>query len=376
MIEKTVRFTRRHWKLLLNMVTVLALGVLVYAIRGQFAETFKNLSKVNAWALLFLLPIQFLNYDAQTRLYQGIFKVVGSHLSYRPLFRLSLELNFVNHVFPSGGVTGISYFSVRMKSQGVTAARATAAHLFKLILYFLSFEILIVFAVFALAVQGRMSSIILLMASSLATLLVVGTAAFGFIVGSRERITGFFTYASRALNRLIRVVRPHYPETINVSRVQAVFEDLHENYQLMSHDWQKMRGPFLWALMANIWEVAAVYVVYIAFGSLVNVGAVILAYAVANFAGLISVLPGGVGVYEGLMTLILSATGVPSRLSLPVTVMYRMLSTLIQVPPGYYLYHLNLRTSAAQAAVIPPVKTVAGSSAAIKPTVGRKHPHE
>lgn len=372
MIEKTARFARKHWKLLLNIVTVIALGVLVYAIRGQFAETFKNLSKVNAWALLLLLPIQFLNYDAQTRLYQGVFRVVGSRLGYKPLFRLSLELNFVNHVFPSGGVTGISYFSVRMKSQGITAARATAAHLFKLILYFLSFEILIVFAVFALAVQGRMSSIILLMASSLATLLVVGTAAFGFIVGSRERITGFFTYATRALNRLIRIVRPHYPETINISRVQAVFEDLHDNYRLMSRDWQKMRGPFLWALMANIWEVASVYVVYVAFGSLVNVGAVILAYAVANFAGLVSVLPGGVGVYEGLMTLILSATGVPSRLSLPVTVMYRILSTLIQVPPGYYLYHLNLRTPASRTPDMPPLQPMGTSAIHAK---NKKGPH-
>jgi uncharacterized protein (TIRG00374 family) len=86
-----------------------------------------------------------------------------------------------------------------------------------------------------------------------------------------------------------------------------------------------------------------VYVVYIAFGSYVNLGAVILAYAVANFAGLVSVLPGGVGVYEALMTAVLVAAGVPARLSLPVTVMYRVLNTLLQLPPGYVLYHRTLR---------------------------------
>jgi len=57
---------------------------------------------------------------------------------------------------------------------------------------------------------------------------------------------------------------------------------------------------------------------------------------------LVSVLPGGVGIYEGLMTLVLTATGVPSRISLPVTVMYRVLNTLIQLPPGYYFYHQTL----------------------------------
>ena len=78
---------------------------------------------------------------------------------------------------------------------------------------------------------------------------------------------------------------------------------------------------------------------YVAFGEWVNIGAIILAYAVANFAGLISVLPGGIGIYEALMTGVLAAAGIPAALSLPVTVMFRVLSTTLQIIPGYYFYH-------------------------------------
>lgn len=335
----------QNWKLVLNIVTVLALAMLVWAIRDQFAQTFQNLFKVNAWALLLMIPAQILGYDAQARLYKHLFEIIGNKLSYKFLFRMSLELNFVNHVFPSGGVTGISYFGLRMKdkNKNLTSAKATAVQLLKLVLLFLSFEVLLVVGVFALAVQGHMSSIILMLAASLTTLLVVGTALFGFIIGSKRRIAGFFTYLTRAINWVIRQFRPKRPEAINVDSVRELFEELHENYVLMSKDWRQLKWPFLWALSINIWEVATVYVVYLAFGELVNIGAVIIGYSVANFAGLVSVLPGGVGVYEGLMTLTLSATGVPSRLSLPVTVMYRMLNTILQVPLGYYLYHKNLR---------------------------------
>jgi uncharacterized protein (TIRG00374 family) len=98
-------------------------------------------------------------------------------------------------------------------------------------------------------------------------------------------------------------------------------------------------------LVANETEILTIYVVYIAFGEWVNIGAVILAYAVANFAGLVSVLPGGIGIYEGLMTLVLAAGGIPAAVSLPVTIMYRVINTGIQLPPGYYLYHRNLRSS-------------------------------
>lgn len=335
-------FFKRRWKLIINLVTVAALAVLVVATWGQLTQTFDNLFRVHAWWLLALLPVEYLNYDAQARLYQGLFKITGNKLGYWPLFKSSLELNFINSVFPSGGVTGISYWSVRMRTAEITGAKATILHLMKLGLLFVSFELLIVFGMLVLAIDGHMNNVILLVAGSITTLLVVGTLAFIFIVGSRRRISAFFTWGTVQLNKLIHVVRPNHHETINVERARVMVDDLHDNYVLLSKDWRQLKAPFLWAFMANFWEVMAVYVVYIAFGHLVNFGAVILAYAVANFAGLISIAPGGIGIYEGLMTLVLAAAGIPSKLSLPVTVMYRVLNMLVQLPPGYWLYHKAL----------------------------------
>ena len=68
----------------------------------------------------------------------------------------------------------------------------------------------------------------------------------------------------------------------------------------------------------------------------------IIAYAIANFAGMVSVLPGGIGIYEALMTGVLAAGGVPPAISLPVTVMYRVVNMSVQLPPGYFLYHRAL----------------------------------
>jgi uncharacterized protein (TIRG00374 family) len=338
-------FLRRRWKLIVNLLTIGALVVLIVAIRGQLANTFDNLFKVHAWALLLIIPAEFLNYDAQARLYKSLFGIVGNDLGYWRLYGASLELNFINNVFPSGGVTGISYFGVRMRGDRISGAKAAVVQLLKLALLFLSFELLIVFGLFCLAIEGRMNSLILLVAGILTTVLVIGTAGFAFIIGSERRIAGFFTWATRVLNKALSPFRRGHGDAINVERARAIFEDLHKNYMDIRSDKRRLRAPFVWALLANFWEVVAVYVVYLAFGHLVNFGAVILAYAVANFAGLVSVLPGGVGIYEGLMTLVLTATGVPSRLSLPVTVMYRVVNTLVQMPPGYYFYHRTLNSA-------------------------------
>lgn len=333
----------QRWKLILNVVTLIALVILMVAIRKQLGDTIGNLGKVNGWALLLLLPVEALNYHAQAKLYQGLFAVVGNRLPYKFLYKTSIELNFVNHVFPSGGVTGISYFGLRLRDgEAISGGKATLIQIMKLALTFLSFEVLIVFGLVALAVMGRVNNLTILVAGSLSTLLLVGTVGFGIIVGSKQRINAFFTTVTKGLNRVIQVVRPKYPETINITRARQVFDDFHDNYQQIQASRAQLKAPFWYAFLANATEVLALYVVYIAFGHLVNVGAVILAYAVANFAGLVSVLPGGVGVYEALMTAVLVSTGVPAGVSLPVTVMYRVLNTLIQLPPGYYFYHKNL----------------------------------
>jgi len=336
-------YFKRNWKLILNIVTIIALIILIVAVRKQLGQTLHDLKRVHAWALLLLIPIEALNYHAQVKMYQGMFKIVGNKLRYTYLLRLALELNFVNHVFPSGGVTGISYFGLRLKRDGVGGAKATLVQLMKLVLTFISFEILLLLGMLILSAVGKASNSIIFIGTAITMLIFVGTAVGTYIIGERTRVQSFFLTTTKAVNKVIQVVRPKHPETISLDWARPIVDDLHDNYRLFRSKLRELEGPFVWGLVANITEVMAVYAVFMAFGHWVNVGAVILAYAVANFAGLVSVLPGGVGVYEALMTGVLLAGGVPAGISISATVMYRILNTLLQLPPGYYLYHKNLR---------------------------------
>jgi putative heme transporter len=344
-------FLASHWKLLLNIVTIVALVLSAYFLRSDLGDTINNFKQVNAWMILLLIPIEVLNYHAQTKLYQGMFNIVGNRLSYRFLLRASVELNFVNHVFPSGGAAGISYFGLRLKNGEITAAKATLIHVMKLALTFLSFEILLVIGMLCLAAVGKVNNLTILVGTAISTILLICTGLFAYVVGSKARINQLFTGITRGLNRLIKVVRPKHPETINISKAREVFDDFHDNYKQLRHSLPQLKGPFWWAFMANLTEVLAVYAVFFAFGEKVNIGAVILAYGVANFAGLVSVLPGGVGVYEFLMTAVLTTAGVPVGVSIPVIVMYRVVNTLIQVPAGYILYQRHLSSGDRGAAV-------------------------
>jgi uncharacterized protein (TIRG00374 family) len=350
MRRKLRPYLARHWRPLLNLATFLALAALIYVTRHQIVETLNNIQNVNYWVLLLMIPIEILNYHAYAKLYKGVLSFLGDEVSYKDMYRISLELNFVNHVFPSGGVSGISFFSLRLKRFGVRAGTSTVLQLIKFILIFVSFELLLVFGLFSLAINGKASNLIILLFGVLGTLLVVGSLLLGYIVGDKKRINAFFLFFTKAINRVLHTIRPRHPETFEISNVKQILNELHDNFQLIRHNWQVLKAPFWYALLANATEVAAIYVVYIAFGHWVNLGAVIIAYAIANFAGLISVLPGGVGVYEVLMTGVLATMGVPPGISVPVTVMYRILNMIIQIPIGYVLYHNAIQNSGADIA--------------------------
>lgn len=334
----------RRIKLIVNIVTIVALCGLGYALRGQFRSTLDNFSRVNLWILVFLIPAQIINYAAQAKFYQSMFRVVGDRFRYRSMARLALELNFVNTVFPSGGVSGFSYISLRLKDEGISTAKASTVQMMRFILIFLSMQVLLFFGLLALAISGRANDFVILLAGIIGTLITVGTLLVAYVIGSKRRINAFFLTVTHGINWLIHIFRPRSPETINISRAKAAFTEMHEVFVQVKTNLSDLRVPFGSALLSVVAEIATIYIVYLAFGQWVNVGAVILAYAVANFAGLVSILPGGIGIYEALMTAVLTAGGVPAAVSLPVTVMYRILNMAIGLPPGYFFYYKSLHS--------------------------------
>jgi uncharacterized membrane protein YbhN (UPF0104 family) len=54
-------------------------------------------------------------------------------------------------------------------------------------------------------------------------------------------------------------------------------------------------------------------------------------------------LPGGIGVYEPLMVGVLLSAGVPSGVAVSATLVSRVISLLLALSSGYFLYHRALR---------------------------------
>lgn len=90
--------------MILNVITFLLLGAAILLVREDIKKAFQDLGRINAIALLLMIPLQLQNYAAYAHLYQEFLRILGNKQPFKLMFKVALEMNFVNHVFPSGGL--------------------------------------------------------------------------------------------------------------------------------------------------------------------------------------------------------------------------------------------------------------------------------
>jgi uncharacterized protein (TIRG00374 family) len=349
--------TPKRIKIAINVITIVALGLLIYYSWPQITNGLKEILGAKISIVLLIIPLQLINYFVIAKFYQSYFKNGGQTLPMKLMYKVALELNFVNHIFPSGGVAGFSYLGLRMRKQGIPVARTTLAQTMRFGLTFISFLIILFIGMFLLSFGSGKSGggIAMFIGLSIAFLTLFTVMAVSYLISSANRIKAFTAFLPRVANRLSkRLVRKSY---INIERIERLCTNTHNDFVVMKHDWRKLKMPFIWALLINITEIGTIYLAYVALGQLVNPGAVILAYSVASFAGLVSILPGGIGVYEALMTGVLASAGVAKALALSATLIYRIVCMITFLPVGFILYQLAQRRGDAEAPSNEPART-------------------
>ncbi len=333
----------RSFKFWLNAITILALILLVIFARGQVVEAFKTFARINLLWMALIIPIQALNYYSVGQFYKSYLKTLGEKVKSSEMLKVALEMNFVNNVFPSGGVSGFGYLGVRLNKLGVKGSKTTLLQTSRHVLTFLSFIIYLLIALFLLSIFGEASRFIILIASSLSSLIIFGSMILVYIISDAGRVKQFTGALPKLLNSFFKLFRRENKNTIDIEKIDDLFGDLHKDYKHVRKNWKDLRYPFLWTMLMNLTEIVTIFIVYLAFSEIVNPGAIIISYAVANVAGLVAVLPGGVGIYEGLMTGVMASAGVRQALALSATVVYRVFNMTISLPIGYILYRRALK---------------------------------
>ncbi len=336
---------RLSFKAWLSIVSAVLVVLLLFLSRKELLHAWELLGQVDLWILALILPLTVLSYLSSGAMifsylrHQGVAKNVGP----ATFTRLSIELNFVNHVLPSGGVSGVSYMNWRLGQFGVSGGRATMAQMVRYVAGFAALIALLALSVILVTIDGNINRWTILTSGMLVVMMVALTVGGVYMLSSPHRTHMFADWFTMKANRFIRKVtfgkRHRFVRSV---RIKEFFDEMHDDYKEISKDRRLLLKPFMWGLSYTLAEVGIFAVVFWALGSAVNPAPILIAYGIATMAGLVVVTPGGAGAYETIMVLVLSMSGMAQGEAIAGVLLARIIILLLTVSVGYVLYQLAI----------------------------------
>jgi len=332
----------RSWA---TVITLVLLSVVVFFGWHDIVKVWELLGKVNLWILALLIPIQVFSYYAAGNIVFSYLKAKGNlkGISRWTMTRMSLELNFVNHILPSGGAAGFSYLGWVLSRHGVSAGRATMAQLVRFAMTYIAFLLLMAVSILVLILDNSMSRAVVFVGVILVSMAIVAAVLLVYIIGNKSRIIRFSDWITKISNKfLLFVTKGRAKNLIKDGTFNKFFTDLHQDYIEIKREKNILSRPFIWGIILNIADAALLFITFWAMGIWVNPVILLIAFGTSAVAGIISVLPAGAGVYEAVMIGFLVSAGVSSDVAIAGTFLSRVVLVSGTILFGYFFYQLTI----------------------------------
>lgn len=337
-----MKLSFRGW---LTIVTIVLLSVVIIFAWPEILKAWALIGQLNWLILLLLIPIQFASYYATGAMIFSYLRSKGNleNVSRWSTTRMALELNFVNHILPSGGAAGFSYLAWVLSKYKVSVSRSTFAQIIRFVLTFLSFVLLLLVAIVILAFTGHLERATIFIALGLVIAAIGGTLIMVWLVKSNVRLQRFSKWLTKTINHFVRwVTRGKKRVAVHEELFLEFFGGLHDDYLAIRRERKILAAPFVWATIANILDVALLWVSFWALGYTIDAALLFVAFGIASIASAISVTPGGAGVYEAIMVAFLASSGVAPDVAIAGTLLARVTLLGGTIVFGYVFYQLRI----------------------------------
>ncbi|HLZ46948.1 MAG TPA: lysylphosphatidylglycerol synthase transmembrane domain-containing protein [Gemmatimonadales bacterium] len=291
--------------------------VVVVAVRfGKPEEFAKLLERARpAWLLLALL-FQAGTYVCAGAVWQRALAHQNHHRSLLQMVRLGVVKVFMDQALPSAGLSGNVLVARGLGHRGMSHQSAVATVLAGLISFYIANGIAIAAALAILWINGRVSRLVTILATVFA--IVIGVFLWGllWITQDRKRIPRWMSKI-KPLERFFAGIGEHPP---HVMRDVGFF----------------VEGTVLQLALIAL-DAATLWAVLQAMGTTVSAAAAFTSFTMASVVAMMSLLPGGLGTFDGTAIAMLRAFHVPLEAAVAGTVLLRGLTFILPLIPGFWL---------------------------------------
>ena len=309
----------------------------LWLVASRFTEINQLWQTLQAGRLLWVLAaavLQVLYYVVFSASYQAAFASVGVTSHLLELIPVTLGAIFVNVVAPTAGTAGAAVFVDDLTKRDQPGARVAAGVLLQLIVDFSMITLILVVGLVYLSLQG-----------DLQIYEVIGAIILFLITGGLSSLFVLALWRPALLLRVLDWARGTWNHILGSMRNSLILADdwaernskdfIEAANAVAGHPWKLARVALV-ALGFHIVDISTLYVLFLAFHYQITPGPLISGYAMGILFWIVSITPQGIGVVEGVMTLVFSSLGVPPAIAATATLSFRGLSFWLPLTLGFY----------------------------------------
>ncbi len=277
--------------------------------------------------------------------YQAVYRVFDIKTTSLHMMMLYTTGYFVSVIAPSAGATAMAVYLADARRNNFSSAKVMIAWALNILFEFVA---LLCYVMLGLAVLARRNNlewseitasiILLLMAAGLGTLLYLG-------MQSEALLGRFLAFLARIINALIRPFI--HRNFIDESRAFSFAEEAAEGIDMIRHQPRLLLRPLAYSLLNKTLLIIVFTLVFLAFDVPFSAGTIFAGFSIGQLFVIVSPTPAGIGIVEGILTLLLTSLYVKVEAAAIITLVYRAFSFWLPLFVGMYtVRHIETKKNA------------------------------
>ena len=329
--HQILKFSYR--RLIILIIIALGIYLLIPKLLGV-KESLKLLCQANLIFIFLGIGGILISYSGAAWLLKLVTKDLKYKFTFFDLIRISTVGAFAVHFFPISGAGEAMIGYHLFKSRHVSPGDILFIYIIRSIFFYIAF-----FTIFALGLLIIPSHPLLTSSQKVVSIIifiiiVAITFWIRYLLKDKKRFSeagfkflGIINFLSKKILR---------KKAINQSTCEIIVNDIYDGFQLYTKQRKREWLPALFR--SGIYWLGDIFILFcslLAFGYLIHPGTLIFSYCLATLIGLLSFIPGGLGVMEGTLGLSLISFGVPADIAVFGIIIYRLISFWLLMPVGF-----------------------------------------
>jgi uncharacterized protein (TIRG00374 family) len=276
-------------------------------------ELVRIAEQAQPWWLTIAIVLQAGTYLAQGETWRVVTRAARVAVSSSVAFKLSLAKLFIDQALPSAGISGTVVVARALEQRGVSRAVVMASVVVDSVSYYGACVLTLALALLITVVGGHASPLIL-------------AAALFFVIFSVLLTTAALVLSGR------KGAGPKWLRRIPL--LKTVLSLLAEADPTLARSLRLILKSGLFQLAIVLLDATTVWILILSLGEVASPTGVFASFIISTLLRTISIVPGGLGIFEAASVVTLKLAGVAVPVALAATLLFRGLSFWLPMAPG------------------------------------------